>query len=81
MTEAQKRQAQIDRINQRLGTSPEFAKKVNDYFSNPSVIIESKSNNSTPSNNDEEEILPEIEDNQINEVAKQLAKLIKSSTK
>jgi hypothetical protein len=39
MTEAQKRQAQIDRINQKLGTTPEFAKKVKDYFSNPVIAI------------------------------------------
>lgn len=40
MSEAQKRQDQIDRINKRLGTSPEFAMKVHDYFSKPVVAVQ-----------------------------------------
>ena len=32
-------QETADLINQRLGTSPEFAKKVEDYFSKPRVVV------------------------------------------
>ena len=39
MTEAEKRQEQIDRINKRLNTRPEFAKLVNDYFNRTLVVV------------------------------------------
>ena len=39
MSKLSESQAQIDRINQKLGTSPEFAKKVHDYFSKPVIAI------------------------------------------
>ncbi len=39
MTEAEKRQEQIDRINKRLNTKPEFVKLVNDYFNKPVVAV------------------------------------------
>jgi hypothetical protein len=32
-------QETADLINERLGTRPEFAKKVDDYFSKPRVVI------------------------------------------
>ncbi len=41
----QQRQETMDWINQRLGTSPEFAKEVEDYFSKPRVFIQIPTNN------------------------------------
>ena len=42
MSKVSESQAQIDRINQKLGTSLEFAKKVHDYFSKPVVVVQIK---------------------------------------
>ena len=40
MTEGEKREAINERIRQSLGTSPDFRKKVDEFFSKPRIITQ-----------------------------------------
>ena len=40
MTDSEKREATNERIRQTLGTSPEFRKKVDEFFSKPRIVTQ-----------------------------------------